>query len=495
MIGPNVWLKSTSYWFRLVGVDIYIYFRGIHNKSNVDTFWTVSVMQTTNWEITSVGIVHTVQQQRRILCHHGEKQREKMKTIAMILAGGEGTRLTVLSEARAKPAVPFAGKFRIIDFTLSNCVNSGIYTTGVLTQYRPHSLNEHIGIGKPWDLDRSHGGIRLLQPYQRRRGKDWYSGTADAIKQNLEFVAAQEADTVLILSGDHIYKMNYAPMLAYHASVAADLTIAVMPVPIEEAYRYGIMQVDEDNRIVQFHEKPKDRDKGNLASMGIYVFNARVLRQRLSEGDGDVPRTDFGNHVIPAMLAAGDSVHAFRFEGYWVDVGTIDSYWATNLALVKPNPELNLYTDNWPIRTKDEERPAVKAGPQSKIVSSLVSNGCVIRGMVSNSVLSPGVYVSPGAVVKDSVIMNDTWIGPGAVLEKVVVDKEVMIGTGSVVGTGDESVPNAEMPDRLSSGITVIGKGAFIPDGTHIGRNVLINSRRDESDFPPDGIVADGQTI
>ncbi len=337
--------------------------------------------------------------------------------------------------------------------------------------------------------------MRLLQPYQARRGHDWYGGTADAINQNMEFVAEHRADTVLVLAGDHIYKMDYRPMLEYHWSVGADLTIAVMPVPIEEAYRYGIMQVDDENRIVEFHEKPKERDKGNLASMGIYVFNARMMGQRLAEGAADAPRTDFGNHVIPAMLAAADRVHAYRFEGYWVDVGTIDSYWATNLELAKPNPELDLYTDNWPIHTKDEERPAVKMGPQSKVASSLISNGCVIRGVVSNSVLSPGVYVSPGAVVKDSVVMNDTWIGPGALLDKVVVDKEVMIGTGSVVGTGDESIANVQMPDKLSAGITVIGKGAFIPDGAHIGRNVLINSGRDESAFPADGVVVDGQTI
>ncbi len=418
-----------------------------------------------------------------------------MNTIAMILAGGEGTRLTVLSEARAKPAVPFAGKFRIIDFTLSNCVNSGIYTAGVLTQYRPHSLNEHIGIGKPWDLDRSRGGVRLLQPYQRRRGKDWYSGTADAIYQNIDYVAEHRADTVLILSGDHIYKMDYSPMLAFHERVGADLTIAVMPVPIEEAYRYGIMTVDENQRIVEFHEKPKDQDKGNLASMGIYVFNARVLEERLSGGDKESPRTDFGNHVIPTMLAGGDKIFAYRYEGYWVDVGTVDSYWATNLALVSPNPELDLYTDNWPIHTKDEERPAVKMGPQSKVLTSLVSNGCVVRGTVSNSVLSPGVYVSPGAVVKDSIIMNDTWIGPGALVDKAVIDKDVMIGPGSVVGAGDESVANVDMPDKLSSGITVIGKGAIIPEGARVGRNVLINSQRDESFFPADGVVGDGQTI
>ena len=418
-----------------------------------------------------------------------------MKTIAMILAGGEGTRLTVLSEARAKPAVPFAGKFRIIDFTLSNCVNSGIYTVGVLTQYRPHSLNEHIGIGKPWDLDRGRGGVRLLQPYQQRKGQHWYAGTADAIAQNMDFVYKHRADTVLILSGDHIYKMNYMPMLDYHLATGADLTIGVMPVPLEETHRYGIMQVDEDGVIVQFHEKPKDRDKGNLASMGIYAFTVNKLQRRLNEASKDTPRDDFGKDVIPAMLAAGDRIMAYRFEGYWVDVGTIDSYWATNLDLIAPNPALDLYTDNWPIHTKSEEKPPAKLGPQSKVVSSLISNGCIIRGVVINSVLSPGVYVSPGAVVKDSVVMNDVWVGPGALLDKMVVDKNVHIGAGAVVGTGDESVANVQMPDKLFAGISVIGKGAYLPDGVRVGRNVLINSGRDSEHFPPDGVVADGQTI
>jgi glucose-1-phosphate adenylyltransferase len=418
-----------------------------------------------------------------------------MKTIAMILAGGEGTRLTVLSEARAKPAVPFAGKFRIIDFTLSNAVNSGIYTVSVLTQYRPHSLNEHIGIGKPWDLDRSRGGVRLLQPYQQRRGQEWYAGTADAIYQNLNFVHENQASHVLILSGDHIYKMDYRPMIDYHRNMNADLTIGVMPVPLEETDRYGIMQVNEENRIVAFYEKPKSRDKGNLASMGIYIFSTHKLEQRLSEGSKESPRTDFGKDVIPAMIQAGDSVYAYRFEGYWVDVGTIDSYWATSLELVQPSPKLDLYTDRWPIHTRSEERPAAKFGPQSKVVGSMVSNGCVIRGTVSNSVLSPGVYVSPSAVIKDSVIMNDTWVGPGAHLDKVVIDKQVMIGAGAVLGEGDESVPNAQMPDKLFAGISVVGKGAYIPDRAKIGRNVLINSARDEQDFPADGVVGDGKTI
>jgi glucose-1-phosphate adenylyltransferase len=417
------------------------------------------------------------------------------RTIAMILAGGAGTRLTVLSEERAKPAVPFAGKFRIIDFPLSNCVNSGIYTVGVLTQYRPHSLNDHIGIGKPWDLDRSRGGVRILQPYEGRRGQQWYAGTADAIYQNMEFILENRADSVLILSGDHIYKMDYRPMIDFHRNHGADLTIGVMPVPLEETHRFGIMQVDEEQRIIQFHEKPKDRDKGNLASMGIYVFNTHILAKRLDERSSSTPRADFGQHVIPAMIEAGDRIFAYKYEGYWVDVGTVDSYWSTNLALTQADPPLNLYTDNWPIRTKSEERPPAKLGPQARIVSSLVCNGCIVRGLVTNSVLSPGVYVSPGAVVRDSIIMNDAWIGPGALLDKVVVDKQVVIGAGAVVGEGDPAIANEQMPDRLNAGISVIGKRAFLPDGVRIGRNVLIRSGRDEADFPPDRIVADGKTV
>lgn len=417
------------------------------------------------------------------------------KSIAMILAGGAGTRLTVLSEERAKPAVPFAGKFRIIDFTLSNCINSGIYTVGVLTQYRPHSLNDHIGIGKPWDLDRGRGGVRLLHPYAGRDGQQWYAGTADAVTQNMNFIHENRADTVILLSGDHIYKMDYRAMLDYHHERNADLTIAVMPVPLEETHRYGIMQVHDDQRIVQFYEKPKERDKGNLASMGIYIFSTHMLERRLAEHSDETPRVDFGHHVIPAMLNAGDNVFAYKYEGYWVDVGTIDSYWSTNLALLQGEPALDLYTDQWPIHTKSEERPAAKVGPQAKVVDSMITNGCIIRGMVSNSILGPGVYVSPGAVVKDSVVMNDTWIGPGAMLDKVVIDKQVVIGAGANVGLGDDAVPNEEMPDKLFAGISVVGKNAYIPDRTQIGRNVLINSGRDESDFPEDKVVADGKTV
>jgi glucose-1-phosphate adenylyltransferase len=417
-----------------------------------------------------------------------------MRVVAMIMAGGGGTRLSVLSEKRAKPSVPFAGKFRIIDFTLSNCVNSGIFDVGVLTQYRPHSLNDHIGIGKPWDLDRARGGVRLLQPYQGRNDESWYRGTSDAIYQNLNYIRERRADLVLILSGDHIYKMDYNDIIVTHMRNQSDLTVGVMEVPLDETDRFGIMTTDEADRIVEFTEKPKNRDKGNLASMGIYVFNADTLIKRLSEGSDDKPRIDFGKNVIPAMVAE-DRVYAHRFSGYWVDVGTIQSYWETSMQLLDPAFDFDLYDQSWVIRTRSEERPPVKVGPQARVGQSIVCNGCTIRGTVERSVLSPGVYVSPGAIVRDSVVMNDTWIGPGAVLDRVIVDKQVVVGAGARVGCGDDlAVPNARQPDKLNTGVSVIGKSAHIPPGISVGRNVVINADRDTEDFP-DGDVASGETI
>jgi glucose-1-phosphate adenylyltransferase len=417
-----------------------------------------------------------------------------MRIVAMIMAGGEGTRLSVLSEKRAKPSVPFAGKFRIIDFTLSNCVNSGIYDVAILTQYRPHSLNEHIGIGKPWDLDRNRGGVRLLQPYQQRGDQSWYRGTADAILQNLGYIRDRRADLVVILSGDHIYKMDYTPMITYHRRQGADLTVGVMDVPLDETDRFGIMTVDEQQKVVEFTEKPKAKDKGTLASMGIYVFDTDVLVRRLTEGSEERPRIDFGKHVIPAMIAE-DRVYAYRFAGYWVDVGTIQSYWETSMALLDPSNSLNLYDPNWVIHTRSEERPPVKLGPQAAVSHSMICNGCIVRGSVVNSVLSPGVYVSPGAIVRDSVVMNDTWIGPGAVLDRVIVDKEVVVGAGAQLGFGDDlDTPNKADPDKLSSGISVVGKGAHLPAGLKVGRNVIINADRNEEDFASP-LVASGETI
>jgi len=416
-----------------------------------------------------------------------------MRVVAMILAGGEGTRLSVLSEKRAKPSVPFAGKFRIIDFTLSNCVNSGIFDVAVLTQYRPHSLNEHIGIGKPWDLDRARGGVRLLQPYQGRNDQSWYKGTSDAILQNLNYVRERRADLTLILSGDHIYKMNYNEIIATHERNGADLTVGVMEVPLEETDRFGIMTIDEQDRVVEFSEKPKNRDKGNLASMGIYVFNTDALVHRLSEGGEEKSRVDFGKHVIPAMVAE-DKVFAHRFSGYWVDVGTIDSYWETSLQLLDPELDFDLFDPAWVIRTRSEERPPAKIGPQARVSQSIICNGCTIRGTVERSVLSPGVYVSPGAIVRESVVMNDTWIGPGAVLDRVIVDKQVVVGAGAKLGFGDDNAPNKLQPDKINVGITVVGKSAHIPPGISVGRNVVINADRDTEDFPS-GDVPSGETI
>jgi glucose-1-phosphate adenylyltransferase len=416
-----------------------------------------------------------------------------MRVVAMLMAGGAGTRLTALSDYRAKPAVPFAGKFRIIDFTLSNCVNSGIYDVAVLTQYRPHSLNDHIGIGKPWDLDRLRGGVRLRQPYLGRSVGDWYKGTADAVYQNLDYVLENRADTVLVLSGDHVYKMDYRPMLAFHEEMNADLTVAVRDVPLEETDRFGIMTVNDELEIVEFTEKPPNRDKGTLASMGIYVFKADVLIERLSQMHSEVPDLDFGKHVIPAMIGEV-SVYAYRFAGYWVDVGTVHAYWETNLQMTQPVPPLDLYDPDWVIHTRDPEKPPAKIGPQGRVISSLISNGCVVRGSVERSVLSPGVYVSPGAVVRESIILNDTWIGPGALIDAAILDGEVVIGPSTVVGYGDDFTPNREQPDRLNTGITVIGERARIPGGIRLGRNVLVQPDRAEGDFP-ESLVPSGETV
>jgi len=418
-----------------------------------------------------------------------------MRVIALILAGGAGTRLGVLSERRAKPAVPFAGKFRIIDFTLSNCVNSGIYEVGVLTQYLPRSLNEHIGIGRPWDLDRTRGGVRLLQPYQGRGHQQWYGGTADAVLQNLDYVQESRADTVLILSGDHIYKMDYKPMLQAHEDRRADLTLAAMNVAPEETSRFGIVLTDEEGRVVKFLEKPKEAPS-TLANMGVYVFRTPALIERLQTLGPQHPDLDFGKHVIPSMVEMY-RVYAFPFDGYWVDVGTVDAYWSTSMELISGQSRLNLYDPRWTIHTKSEERPPAKVGPQAVIHESMVCNGCIVRGQVIRSVLSPGVYVSPGATVRESVVMNDTWIGPGAVVDRCIVDKNVVVGAGTLLGWGDDyHIPNAAEPDKFHSGLTIVGKGAHIPGGRRIGRNVVIQADVDEEAFAGFGeVIPSGATV
>jgi glucose-1-phosphate adenylyltransferase len=412
------------------------------------------------------------------------------RTLAVILAGGEGERLSILSSLRAKPAVPFGGKYRIIDFSLSNCVNSGIDNVVVLTQYNPRSLNGHIGMGRPWDLDRNNGGVRMLQPYiSRGRGAEWYRGTADAVLRNLDSVEQAAGDTVVILSGDHIYKMDYAPFVQAHRRHRADVTIAVRRVPLSDASRMGILALDESGRVVEFHEKPS-QPKSDLASMGVYVFSKKALLRWLSDS-----RPDFGHDVIPAMIEGGARVFGYRFDGYWQDVGTIQSFWESNLALLSDAPELDLYDREWIIHTRSEERAPARIGATAQVHRSLISHGCVINGSVVNSVLSPGVVVDVGAVVRDSIVMFDSVIRPGAVVDRAILDKEVAVGPGAIVGDGtDFDVVNKLHPGRLNTGITVVGKQAVIPRGIRIGRNVLVGERVRASDFTS-RIVKSGATV
>jgi glucose-1-phosphate adenylyltransferase len=400
-------------------------------------------------------------------------------TMAVILAGGEGERLSILSAVRAKPAVPFGGKYRIIDFSLSNAVNSGVDDVLVLTQYNPRSLQDHIGLGRPWDLDRNSGGVRLRQPWvSRGRVAEWYRGTADAVLQNINEIESDPADTVLILAGDHVYKMDYTPFIAHHRRKRADVTIAVRHVPLVEATRMGILALDDQDRVIDWQEKPK-QPKSDLASMGVYVFSKRALTRWLKES-----LVDFGGNVIPAMLDANARVFGYRFEGYWQDVGTIQSFWEANMALLVDRPELDLYDKEWLIHTRSEERAPAKVGATAQVHRSLISHGCVINGTVVNSVLSPGVRVEVGAVVRDSIVMFDTVVRAGAVIDRAIIDKEVVVGQGAIVGEGPEyDPPNRKEPNRLNTGITVVGKRAVIPRGVRIGRNVKVASEVKAADF------------
>ena len=390
-----------------------------------------------------------------------------METLALILAGGRGSRLDILSERRSKPAVPFAGKFRIIDFALSNCTNSGIYQIGILTQYLPLSLNEHIGVGKPWDLDRRDSFVTLLQP-----NNSWYNGTADAIRKNLEFVKRYASKYVLILSGDHIYKMDYSKLIEQHKKTGADLTIAAKIVPMEEASRFGILEADETLRIKKFVEKPK-QPQSNKASMGIYVFSTQALIDAI-ESHPEIDDLDFGMHIIPEMINT-KKVYCYEYYDYWKDVGTYDSYMEANLELCH-DTSLDLYDPKWKIYTKSEDLPPVKVGEKATIKTSLVSNGCKIDGDVEDSVLSPGVIVGPNSYVKNSVILNDVKIGKNCKIENAIIDKETVIGDNSVIGTGDDYTPNKDNPKVLSSGLNVIGKKLLLPKGLVVERNVRIFS-------------------
>jgi glucose-1-phosphate adenylyltransferase len=400
--------------------------------------------------------------------------REAKDALVLLLAGGIGSRLNILVGHRAKPAVPFGGLYRIIDFSLSNVMNSGLTRVGVLTQYKPLSLMRHIGTGEAWDFTGRTRGIKILPPRTGEQDSDWYKGTADAIRQNIDFIRANPSEQVLILSGDHIYQMDFDSMIAYHRHKSADITIGMMVVPKSEIHQFGAGIVDDHNKIIDWEEKPR-QPKTNLASMGIYVFDTKYLLNTLSRDRSEI---DFGMHIIPRAIEE-DRVFAYPFYGYWRDVGTVQSYWETNMDIIRPNAEIS--PEEWGIRpnTEADGRPMDRAPARfisgCNVCSSMISAGCVIEGTVENSVLSPGVVVEKDAVVRDSVIFEDSVISRGAVVDLAVCDKRVHIGHGAVLGHGgNKATPNQEFPSHLYTGITLIGKAASIPDRSHVGRNCII---------------------
>ncbi len=416
----------------------------------------------------------------------------KKEMIAMLLAGGQGSRLGVLTAKVAKPAVAFGGKYRIIDFPLSNCINSGIDTVGVLTQYRPLRLNTHIGIGVPWDLDRNIGGVTVLPPYEKSTNSEWYTGTANAIFQNLDYMASFNPDYVLILSGDHIYKMDYEVMLDYHKANNADITIAAMPVPMEEASRFGIVVTDDDGKITEFQEKPPE-PKSNLASMGIYIFSWPVLRDALLALK-DEPGCDFGKHIIPYCHGNGQRLFAYEYNGYWKDVGTLGSYWEANMELIDIIPEFNLYEEFWKIYTNTNGiLPPQYISEQSVIERSIICNGSEIYGEVHNCIIGSGVTIGEGTVVRDSIIMNDTVVGKNCVIDKSIVAESCKIGDNVTLGIGSD-VPNKLKPAIYSFGLVTIGENSLVPDGVQIGKNTAISGVTVKEDYP-DGVLESGETL
>lgn len=416
----------------------------------------------------------------------------KKEMIAMLLAGGQGSRLGVLTESVAKPAVAFGGKYRIIDFPLSNCINSGIDTVGVLTQYQPLRLNTHIGIGIPWDLDRNVGGVTVLPPYEKSGNSDWYTGTANAIFQNLAYMETYNPDYVLILSGDHIYKMDYEVMLDFHKANKADVTIACMPVPIEEASRFGIMITDGNGKITEFEEKP-EHPRSNLASMGIYIFSWPALRESLLALK-DQPNCDFGKHILPYCRDNGKRLFAYEFNGYWKDVGTLGSYWEANMELIDIIPEFNLYEEFWKIYTKgDIIRPQYIAS-DATIERSIISDGAEIYGEVHNSVIGPGVTVKAGTVVRDSIIMKEATLGSGCVIDKAIIAENVTVGDNVVMGIGEEA-PNVLKPAVYGFGLVTIAENTVIPSNVKIGKNTAISGVTAAEDYPNGELVSGGAIV
>lgn len=415
----------------------------------------------------------------------------KKEMIAMLLAGGQGSRLGVLTAKVAKPAVSFGGKYRIIDFPLSNCINSGVDTVGVLTQYQPLRLNTHIGIGMPWDLDRNVGGVTVLPPYEKSTNSEWYTGTANAIYQNLDYIDTYNPDYVLFLSGDHIYKMDYQVMLDFHKENNADVTIAVMPVPMEEASRFGIMITDDNNQITEFEEKP-EHPRSNLASMGIYIFSWPILRNALIQLSSQ-PNCDFGKHIIPYCHDNGNRLFAFEFNGYWKDVGTLGSYWEANMELIDIIPEFNLYEEFWKIYTKSDAVPPQYVSAESKIEKSLITGGAEIYGDVYNSVIGAGVTIGKGTVVRDSIIMKNTTIGENCTIDRAIIAEEAEISDGVQMGIGEE-VPNKVQPKIYSFGLVTIGENSYIPPNVKIGKNTAISGDTTPDDYD-EGVLASGETL
>jgi glucose-1-phosphate adenylyltransferase len=415
----------------------------------------------------------------------------KKEMIAMLLAGGQGSRLGVLTSNIAKPAVTFGGKYRIIDFPLSNCINSGVDTVGVLTQYQPLRLNTHIGIGIPWDLDKNIGGVSILPPYEKSTSSEWYTGTANAIYQNMEYMEYYNPDYVLILGGDHIYKMDYEAMLDFHKQKNADVTLATIPVPWEEASRFGVAITDEDRRIMDFEEKPKE-PRSNLASMGIYIFSWKVLKEALitlSEQKG----CDFGKHIIPYCHNKGDRIFAYEYNGYWKDVGTLGAYWEANMELIDLVPVFNLYEEFWKIYTKSDIILPQFIGEEAVIDKAIIGEGAEVYGEVHNSVIGSGVYIGQGAVVRDSIIMKSTVVEDGAKIYKGIVAESATIGKGTELGIG-EDIPNVVEPSIYSFGLVTVGEGTVIPPGVKVGKNTAIRGITTPSDYP-EGYLASGETL
>ena len=415
----------------------------------------------------------------------------KKEMIAMLLAGGQGSRLGVLTSKVAKPAVAFGGKYRIIDFPLSNCINSGVDTVGVLTQYQPLRLNTHIGIGIPWDLDRNIGGVTVLPPYEKSTNSEWYTGTANAIYQNLEYMESYNPEYVLILSGDHIYKTDYEVMLDFHKANNAEVTIAVMPVPMEEASRFGIMIADENHRITEFEEKP-EHPRSNLASMGIYIFNWKTLKEALI-AMADQPALDFGKHVIPYCHEKGAPLYAYEFTGYWKDVGTLSSYWEANMELIDIVPEFNLYEEYWKIYTKSEIQPPDYIAADSVVERSIIGEGSEVYGEVYNSVIGCGVTIGKGTVIRDSIIMNQTQIGEGCEINKAIIAENVVVGNQVKLGVGEEA-ENDTAPHIYNHGLVTIGEKSVIPDGISVGKNSVISGVTAAADYE-DSQLASGKTL